>query len=548
MVRRLRRWTLSLSLKLSVCLIGSILIVFGLLGYLHIRLHERDLEELTFATAEGVADTIKNSTRYSMMRNQRDAVFNIIQTIAHEPGINKIRIYNEDGSIRYSTDALEVGTQVDKKAEACYACHAQEQPLTRLNRPDRVRIYQAASGERILGLISPIENSPDCAGAGCHFSPAQQKVLGVLDVTLSLEKADQMIAEGRSKIARGVVIAALVISGFFGALIWAMVYRPVRQLRAGTQHVARGELDYAIEVGSRDEIGELAGSFNHMTEELRRAKEEITEWTRKLEQRVEEKTAELKKAHQRMVKVERMASMGQLAAIVAHEINNPLAGILTYARLLRKKVGKPFENPESCAQVQSDLDLIASEAARCGEIVKGLLQFSRQGKRNYQANDLNQLVRESIRLIKHKVDLMCISTELALDETLVPVVCDAQEIRQALVAVLINACEAVQPNEGVIRIGTQLRPALDSVDIWVSDNGVGMDAETQKHIFEPFFTTKEHGKGVGLGLAAVSGIINQHSGEIEVESEPAKGTRITLRLPLTSEAATAGESTKAMAL
>ncbi len=548
MVRRLRRWTFSLSLKLSVCLIGSLLIVFGLVGYQHIRLHERDLEEITFQNAERIADTIRNSTRYSMMRNQRDDVFQIIQTIAHEPGINKIRIYNQDGSVRYSTDAHELGTQVDKRAEACYACHAQEQPLTRLKRPDRVRIYHATSGERILGLISPIENSPDCAGAGCHVSPAQQTVLGVLDVTLSLQKADQMIAEGRVKIARGVLIAALLISGLFGLLIWAMVYRPVRQLRLGTQHVARGELDYSIEIASRDEIGELASSFNHMTEELKRAKAEITDWTKKLEQRVEEKTAELQRAHQRMVKIERMASMGQLAAIVAHEINNPLAGILTYARLLRKKVGKSIENQDSCAQVQSDLDLIASEAARCGEIVKGLLQFSRQGKRNYQANDLNQLVRESIRLIKHKVDLMCISTELVLDETLVPVVCDAQEIRQALVAVLINACEAVHPNEGVIRIGTQLRPELDSVDLWVRDNGVGMDAETQKHIFEPFFTTKEHGKGVGLGLAAVSGIINQHSGEIEVESEPGKGTKITLRLPLTSEAATAADSTKAMAL
>ncbi|MFB3904823.1 MAG: sensor histidine kinase [Acidobacteriota bacterium] len=548
MVRTLRRWTFSLSLKLSICLIGSILIVFGLLGYQHIRLHERDLEEMTFASAERITDTIKNSTRYSMMRNQREDVFQIIQTIAHEPGINKIRIFNEDGSVRYSTDPQEVGTQVDKRAEACYACHVQEQPLTRLNRPDRVRIYEAPSGERILGLISPIENSADCAGAGCHVLPARQTVLGVLDVTLSLQKADAMIAEGRTKIARGVVIAAMVISSFFGLLIWAMVYRPVRKLRAGIQQVGRGQLDYSIEVASRDEIGELAGSFNHMTEELRRAKEEITEWTRKLEHRVEEKTAELQRAHQRMIKIERMASMGQLAAIVAHEINNPLAGILTYARLLRKKLSKSPQNPDSHAQVESDLDLIASEAARCGEIVKSLLQFSRQGKRNYQANDLNQLVRESIRLIKHKVDLMCIRTELELGEGLAPVVCDAQEIRQALVAVLINACEAVHPNEGVIRIGTQLRPEIDSVDIWIKDNGVGMDAETQKHIFEPFFTTKEHGKGVGLGLAAVSGIINQHSGEIEVESEPGKGTKITLRLPLTSEAASAGENSKAIAL
>lgn len=170
MVRRLRRWTFSLSLKLSVCLIGSILIVFGLLGYLHIQLHERDLQEITFANAERIADTIKHSTRYSMMRNQRDDVFQIIQTIANEPGINKIRIYNQDGSVRYSTDSHELGTQVDKNAEACYGCHAQEQPLRRLNRPDRVRIYKAPSGERILGLICPIENSADCAGAGCHVS------------------------------------------------------------------------------------------------------------------------------------------------------------------------------------------------------------------------------------------------------------------------------------------------------------------------------------------------------------------------------------------
>ncbi|HXK60109.1 MAG TPA: ATP-binding protein [Acidobacteriota bacterium] len=547
MFRKIRRWTFSLSLKLSICLIGTLLAVFGLIAYRHVRLHQRDLQELTFVSAERIADIIKNSTRYGMMRNRPDEVFQIIQTIGHERGINRIRIYNQDGSIRYSTSPEEIGTQVDKKAEACYACHAQEQPLTRLDRPDRVRIFTTASGERILGLISAIENSPDCEGAGCHASPQEQTVLGVLDVTLSLEAADQMIAKGRTQIRRGVFIAAALVSGFFGLLIWLLVYHPVSKLREGTRHVARGELDYTIPVTSRDEIGELAASFNQMTQELKRAKEEITEWTKTLEQRVEEKTAELRQAHSRMIKIERMASMGQLAAIVAHEINNPLAGILAYARLLGKKLKKLLEGTSDCEEVQSDLDLIASEAARCGEIVKGLLQFSRQGKRNYQANDLNQLVRESIRLIKHKTDLMAVKTVLDLDDKLVPVVCDAQEIRQALVAVLINACEAIHANEGIITVGTRLKPDRDSVEIWVKDNGVGMDAETQKHIFEPFFTTKEHGKGVGLGLAAVSGIINQHAGEIEVESQPGQGTTILFRLPLTSETAT-GTDTKAMAL
>lgn len=539
MFQKLRKLTYSLSLKLSFCLIGSLMLVFGLVGYQHIRLHRQHLEELTFASADRIADIITKSTRYSMMKNRSDEVYEIIRTIGREPGLSRIRIYNQDGSVRFSTANSEIGSQVDKRAEACYACHAQEQPITRLNRPDRVRIYHASDGHRILGLIAPIENSQDCAGAGCHVSPAEQKVLGVIDVTMSLEKADEMIRQGRNRMAGILLTSAVVISAIFGFLIWTMVYRPVHELRQGTRHVALGELDYRIRTTSRDEIGDLASSFNHMTEELRRAKAEITEWTDTLERRVEEKTAELQRAHQRMVKIERMASMGQLAAIVAHEINNPLAGILTYARLLRKKVDRSVGAGAPNGEIQEELELIASEAARCGEIVKGLLQFARQGRRNYQANDLNQLVRESLRLIRHKVDLLGVQTSLCLDDAIPLIVCDAQEIRQAMVAVLINACEAVPPNEGLIEVGTRMRADVESVDLWIRDNGVGMDDETQKHIFEPFFTTKEHGKGVGLGLAAVSGIINQHAGEIEVQSEVGKGTTIVLRLPTSSEAATA---------
>ncbi len=544
--QKIRKLTFSLSLKLSICLVGSMIAVFLLLGYWHISLHEKDLEELTFQSAERISDAIKNSTRYSMMKNHRDEVFQIIRTMGAEPGLNKIRIFNQDGGIRVSTDESEVETQVDKRAEACYACHAQEQPLTRLNRPDRVRIYHAANGERILGLINPIENSPDCGGAGCHASVADQKVLGVLDVTMSLAKPDAMIASGRRQMIGTVGASIVLISTIFAALIWFMVYRPVHRLRLGIQQVAAGELDHKIEVSSRDEIGELAGSFNQMTEELKRAKDQVAEFTRSLEDRVEQKTEQLQRAHQRMIKIERMASMGQLAAIVAHEINNPLAGILTYARLLIKRSRNSQWSVNEVTELREDLELIANEASRCGEIVKGLLQFSRQSKKNYQANDLNQLIRESLRLIKHKLDLMNIQTSACLEPDIPPIVCDAQEIRQALVAILINACEAVSPNEGLVEAGTRHRMDLGVVEIWVRDNGVGMDEETQKHIFEPFFTTKEHGKGVGLGLAAVIGIVNQHSGEIEVESRPGAGTTFTIRLPLTSEAAASPDAKAAV--
>jgi two-component system NtrC family sensor kinase len=145
---------------------------------------------------------------------------------------------------------------------------------------------------------------------------------------------------------------------------------------------------------------------------------------------------------------------------------------------------------------------------------------------------LNELIRQSLRLVQHKIDLMNLQTMLRLNETLPLVICDAQLIQQALVALVINACEAMPAGEGILEMCTQLSMEKSAVEVAIRDNGIGMDEETQKHIFEPFFTTKEQGKGVGLGLAVVYGIVQQHSGTIEVQSSPGKGTTFFIRLPL----------------
>jgi two-component system, NtrC family, sensor kinase len=312
-----------------------------------------------------------------------------------------------------------------------------------------------------------------------------------------------------------------------GLLMWVLVNRPVKRLIVGTKRVATGDLDYKIRVSSKDELGELASSFNRMTSELKHANAELGGWAKTLESRVEEKTAELKHAQEHLVHVERMASIGKLAAIVAHEINNPLAGILVYAKLLLKKLA----GDRSADQSRHYLSMIASESARCGDIVKNLLQFSRQARVNPEPNDINEIITQSLSLIQHKVDLMGITTGVRLDERLNHVVCDAQQIKQALVALLINACEAMKQGAGVLRIESRSLPDRRAVEIEVSDDGVGMDEETRKHIFEPFFTTKEDVKGVGLGLAVVYGIVNGHSGEIEVKSSPGRGTTFVIRLP-----------------
>jgi two-component system, NtrC family, sensor kinase len=522
----------NLSLKLTLCTVLSLLVVFLVLGWQTAALHRRHLEEMTFASADRISDTIKRSTRYSMMRNHRDEVYQIITTLGTEPGIGKIRIFNEEGKIRFSTHLQEVDSWVDKRAEACTACHAQGQPLTRLQRPDRMRIFTGASGERLLGLINPIENEPACSNAACHAHPATQQILGVLDVTLSLAKVDESIATSTRQMMRNFSAGILAIPVFVGLPVWLMVHRPIRKLTLRTQQVAAGQLDGRILVSATDEIGELASAFNRMTEELGRAHSEITQWNRTLESRVDEKSRELKRAAEQMIEVDRMASIGKLAAIVAHEVNNPLTGILTYAKLLLKRMKNDGASGADSEEARRCLEVIASESARCGELVKGLLQFARQSPIKLQANNPNDLIRQAIRLVQHKSDLLNLQVRLQLEEPLPSVVCDGRLIQQALVALLINACEAVKPDEGVIEVGARLLEKEHCIEIYVRDNGVGMSSEVQRQIFEPFFTTKQAGLGAGLGLAVVSGIVSQHSGTITVESGPGAGTVFALHLPL----------------
>src|SRR5512140_3182236 len=181
-----RRLTQSLSAKLITLLLGAMVIIFALLGYANIRLHRQNLEAATLMSAERVSDVIKRSTSFHMMRNDRDALYQDITSMTSEPGIVRIRIYDKEGTVQYSSDTAEVNHTVDKSAEACYACHAQSQPLARLNRPDRFRIFSHNGSGRILAVITPIENEPRCSNAACHAHPAGQQILGVLDTHMSL--------------------------------------------------------------------------------------------------------------------------------------------------------------------------------------------------------------------------------------------------------------------------------------------------------------------------------------------------------------------------
>jgi two-component system NtrC family sensor kinase len=515
-------------------------LLLGLYGYWSLRFWRQSQQEMVFQSADRASDIIWRSIRYSMLRNEREEVFHIINTIGHEAGIGRIRIFNKEGQITFSTDPPEVGRLVDKKAEACYACHAQAQPLTRLHRPDRLRIYRAADGTRMLGLIRPIENEPDCSNAACHAHTAGSQVLGVLDTNLSLASVDQVVARSEREIVLFTLASIIILSLISAALIRATVHNPVRQLTEGTRHVAEGDLNYSLPVASNDELGSLAASFNRMTEQLKRAQEENQQWTRTLETRVHEKTGELERAYHRLVQSEKMASLGKLAAVVAHEINNPLAGILTYSKLVSRLVDKGLENEQRRAEAKTDLQQIEGESRRCGAIVKNLLTFARRAPHVPQKNNLAGIVERCLLLVGHQCELQQVEVESHLDPQMPSIYCDAGQIQQVLLALLMNAVEAM-PHGWRLKLETAYNAEQREAQIIVNDDGMGIPKDVLPHIFEPFFTTKAEGKGVGLGLAVALGIVQQHAGNIEVSSTPQKGTTFKVILPEEPQVAAASD-------
>jgi len=522
----LRSVRLGLAAKLAVGVIVSTAVFFALFGFINLRVERRQSEGLMVQSADRVADIILRSTRYDMMRHDRDALYNVLQEVGSEPGIQRIRIFNRDGRIIFSTEAREIDTAVDKSAEACYGCHAQSQPLAKLNRPDRARPFWDKQGHHLIAVIRPIANAPECSSAACHVHDAGQQVLGVVDAQLSLAPVDAQIAHNQASLGWFLLGAIVLGSGLAVAFIWRVVYRPVKELIDGTHRVREGDLNYRLPVRSDDELGYLAAGFNKMTAEVAGVQA-------KIEEQVRRKTAELEHIHRTLLSSEKMASVGKLAATVAHEINNPLFGILTYARLVERGVLKSdIPNRDEMAE---QLQTIERESKRCGELVKNLLTFSRQKPSERQPTDLNTIVGHAVLLVKHKLEMQNIELVERLADGLPPVDCDANQIQQVALVLMMNASEAM-PSGGRLEVITELDGSSGEAALRVKDTGCGIPEDVLPRIFDPFFTTKEDQNRTGLGLAVAHSIVEQHGGEIKVDSAPGKGTEFRVALPLSAAA------------
>jgi len=508
-------WPPGLAGKLALSLVLSLAAILLVFSVLNLRLQRKQSEDLVLRNAQRVTGLIQRSTRYQMLHNDRPALGQALRDIGEEEGIARVRLFNPDGVVRFS----------EGKGQAPLDPPAMDQDRLAPSWRILEAAPQAGRPGRLLNVTRPIANEASCSNAACHAHPASQKVLGVIDAHLSLAEVDAQIAEHQDLLARFSVTAVAMLCAVSLLFIWRVVYRPVRALQKGTARVASGDLEYRIPESSRDELGELAHSFNHMTGQLHEAQQEITAWTRTLEQRVEAKTRELERAHRSLAATETMASLGKISAAVAHEVNNPLFGILTYARLALRDV----DGVAGQERTVERLGVIERESRRCGEIIRNLLNFARPQKPSRQPTDLEALTGHALALLKHQFELQGISLERVFSPDFPAVRCDPAQIQQVFVALLVNAAEAMRGGGGVRIEG---RTVGDEVELRFADTGPGIPDLVLPHIFEPFYTTKAEAQGTGLGLAVARSIIEQHGGRIAAANRPQGGAEFLIRLPV----------------
>jgi two-component system NtrC family sensor kinase len=521
-------WWRRLSVVLVATVSGVTLIAIGLFAIFAIGVQQAQMKDEVLRGAALFSDTIRTSTREQMLSGKKEDAYRVMQAISENENVEKVRIFNKEGRIMFSTAPGEAGTLVDKKAESCYACHAAGQPLVKLSVPSRARVFRAPDGHRVLGMVTPIYNEPACSSGGCHVHPAEQSVLGVVDVSISLAAVDSAIAERTGRIAWFSLVCVLAIAVGLTLSARRLVLRPVREMVKATERIGRGDLLALVPVYQEDELGRLANSFNDMADSLAKARAERLELLNDLERQVEERTAALKAAQAQLVQTEKLASLGQLSASIAHEINNPLAGILTFAKLLIRNVEEGGDPEKTRESVLKNLRLIERETDRCRGIVRNLLDFARQRPLVLGDVAVDKALEEALSLLNHKIEMQQIVLERKLAASAV-VSADFGQLRQAFVNILLNACDAM-PEGGRLTVSTARLADGKTVEIAFTDTGAGIPPENLSRIFDPFFTTKE--MGTGLGLSVVYGIVQKHGGEMKAESRPGAGTTMRIRLPI----------------
>ncbi len=520
----------SLAAKLIIA-IGLLLVIGSFVfWYAILQKQEKDLSAIAVKYGGSLVNFVKAVTRDSMLADSRHAIQRTLEDISIAEGVERVRIFNHKGKISFSTFKEDIGKTVKKDSLSCRACHSDtEKSYELLQKPRKNSFYKAPEGFTALKLVEPVYNESSCYTSRCHAHPREQKIIGFIEADTSLALLDEAKLKQGLALTAYVIIFVVAISVSLGLILYKIVSKPVSELTHGMDKIATGDFNYSVPIKSKDEMGTLARTFNSMIKDIKAARDQKEVWTQTLETEIAKKTEEIQKTHAGLVQTEKLASLGRMAAGVAHEINNPLTGVVTFAYLMKKNV-----SPDS--QEAKDLNVIIEQAERCSKIIKNLLVFARAAPAEKGKISINKVLAQTIYMVQNQEKFNNIKFEIKMDESDFTTLGDASQFQQIFLNMIINAADAMN-ERGTMTIATRKLGVDDKpfVEIEFTDTGGGIPEETLGKLFEPFFTTKPVGKGTGLGLSVSHGIVKHYGGQIDVKSTIGKGTTFFVKLPLLGE-------------
>jgi len=516
---------------LSVFLFVSFNIIFQ-------SVNEQYLNTVIRQSGNNIGSIVEGALYHSMLQNDKGSLQNTLDIINTLPGIDEVNMYDSSDKLVYSSFATD--SNKSHSDPNCISCHANIRSLF----PGMEKSYKIIdvntdclmnkndNGSRHLLIRSPILNERSCYVSSCHAHQESDTLLGSLVIKIPLEAQDAAIQKSSTEFFFLAILATLLLASFLLIFTRKKIKNPLNELVKVSVAVANGDKSTRLEIkpNQLDDMRMVSEAFNDMLDNLQTATDELENWSQQLEYKVQKKSEELGAAQNELMHVERLASLGKLSSSVAHEINNPLSGILIYTKLLLKQVNNPELYASKRESMLKHLRLIESETKRCGDIVKGLLDFSRKDQNDFEPKHLHEILKETYELMTHPIKIADIKFEYDFAANSDLIYCNPNQIKQACIAILVNASEAIKEN-GEITIKTRNLDE-DTICFEISDNGLGIADEDISHIFEPFFSTKQDVSGIGLGLAIVHGIIQNHKGKIQVNSELGHGTTISINLPL----------------
>jgi two-component system NtrC family sensor kinase len=352
----------------------------------------------------------------------------------------------------------------------------------------------------------------------------ENNIVGILYVGVLKQPFDDVLRRTLMTFL-GIAAIGILLIIFFSVLLAKRIANPLRKLEGISRKITEGNYNHEFKAKGPIEIEHLASSLNTMAKQLEAEKRELEDWANTLEKKVEERAEEMKKIHSQLFRSEKLASLGKLAAGVAHEINNPLTGILTNSSLLLEDMDK--DDPR-----REDVEVMVKETIRCREIVKRLLDFARQTKPQKRLASINTLIENIILLVRNQASFRNITIDKELGENIPELLADPDQIQQVFVNIILNAAEAMARG-GKLAIQSKVSADRRNIIVSFADTGPGIPESARERIFDPFYTTKEHGTGLGLSISY--GIIEQHGGTIAVESVVGKGSTFTIQLPIVTD-------------